>query len=558
MTDEIQVNIEKEIEDIFYPMVKVRSDTNTVHEKKMEYFFMDFFGQLDYFRKNKELYGNYPIKGDSLNRSVFWGLVKGDGADTIVLINHNDVVDIEDFKTLKAYAYSPRELEVQLQKIKGKLSAEVQEDLGSGQYIFGRGTADMKAGASIQLSLLKRYSSMKNVKGNILFLSVPDEENISAGMRSAVELLDNLKQKFHLHYVITINSEPHQRIDKDTGIIYEGSVGKLMPFIYVRGSLSHAGKVFEGFNPVSLLSIIINKTNLNLELSDFIPGEASPPPTWLSIRDSKTHYDVSMPLSACGYLSVLTLNKEPSEVLTKIKETCHEAFVELIEDMNVKYKIFAERKNKSFAPLPWEAKVVTYKELYDEAYDNYGSKFLKDYKLILEEAERKVKAGERSIADVNFYLVEEIYNYIDDLAPRVVIGLAPPYYPNVSNINIKNLKDRCKDISRKIMDFSREIFGQPYIKENYFTGISDLSYTYIENADAVASSLEGNMPLYGALYSIPLDKIQNISMPCLNIGPMGKDIHKLTERVLKEDLFYKTPRILHYVISLLLQWQRNY
>ena len=552
MNTEAILDIDKEIESIFFPLVKVKSDTYTAYEKDAEAFIADFFRRLDYFKEHKDQHGTYAIKEDILGREVCWGLVKGIGDDTIVLMNHHDVVDIEDFKTLKDYAYSPEELESQLMKMKKDLSPEAREDLESGDYIFGRGTADMKAGAAIQLSLMKKYSTMKNLKGNILFLSVPDEENMSAGMRSTIELLDALKQKFHLRYLITINSEPHQRVEKEIGIISQGSVGKMMPFVYVRGSLSHVGKVFEGFNPISLLSWIINKTNLNLELSDFILDEASPPPTWLCVRDSKTHYDVSMPLSAYGYMSVHTLNKEPAAILDIIRSMCYEAFSQLIEDMNNKYKVFRERKNKTFEALPWKPKVVTYKELYDEAYNNHGDKFLKHYKRILEEARLKVESGEKSIVDINFYLVENIYNYIDDLAPRVVIGLAPPYYPNVSNINIKNLEDRCKNLYPKIAEYTMENFQQSYVNEYFFTGISDLSYTFMEKADEVVKSLEDYMPLYGFLYNIPLDKIQNVSMPCLNIGPWGKDFHKLTERVLKEDLFNRTPKILDHVISILL------
>ena len=121
-------------------------------------------------------------------------------------------------------------------------------------------------------------------------------------MHSAVVLLNKLKEEYNLKYIIIINSEPHQITDKDIGVLSEGSVGKIMPFIYVRGYLSHVGKVFEGFNPVGLLARIISKTELNLELSYFIEGEVSPPPTWLYVRDSKSHYDVSMPLSTSAYI----------------------------------------------------------------------------------------------------------------------------------------------------------------------------------------------------------------------------------------------------------------
>jgi len=552
MWDEILEGIENEIEDIFYPMVKVKSDTNTIYEKNMEDFYKELFQNIEYYKQKPDYYGFYPIDNDPLGRTVFWALVKGTGKDTIILINHYDVVDVEDFKTLKNYAFSPKELERELMSIKKDLSEEAREDLESGEYIFGRGTADMKAGAAIQLALLKRYAKLENLNGNILYLSVPDEENLSAGMRGALELLDQLKQKFDLEYMLTINSEPHQRVKKDTGIISEGSVGKIMPFIYVRGYLSHAGKVFEGFNPVSLLARIVSKTELNLELSDFIKNEASPPPTWLHFKDGKTHYDVSMPLGAYGYMSVLTLDKDPIVVINAIKKICMEAFSELIDYMNLQYEKFCHNIGRKYNPLPWKPKVVTYKELYDEANENYPDVFAEKYNEALEEAERKVMTGQKSMADVNFDLVERIFDFIDDLSPRVVIGMAPPYYPNVSNINMENLDIRIKNISDEIMRYAMEEFQQPYEREYFFTGISDLSYTYMKNGEEVAQNLKGNMPLYGSIYSIPFDKIEKCSMPCINIGPWGKDFHKLTERVMKEDLFYRTPRILNHVISSLI------
>jgi arginine utilization protein RocB len=190
-------------------------------------------------------------------------------------------VGVEDFKLLKDYAFSPVELRNELMKIKHLLSKDAQKDLEDGTFLFGRGVCDMKGGGSIQMALIKRYSQIKNFKGNIILLAVPDEENLSAGMRAAVKLLDELKEKYNLNYRLMINSEPHQRKNYQQGIFSVGSVGKIMPFIYVRGVLAHAGKVFEGFNPINIMSSIVRKTELNMDLSDVVGDEASPPPTWL-------------------------------------------------------------------------------------------------------------------------------------------------------------------------------------------------------------------------------------------------------------------------------------
>lgn len=554
MKDSVLSEIDKEIEAIFYPYVKVRSDTFSAFERDIEPFIMNFFSSINYFKNNPDHFGTYKIKNDTFERSVSWGLLKGNGNDTVVLIHHNDVVNIEDFKTLKPFAYSPKELEKELMKIKEDLPTEARKDLESGDYIFGRGTADMKGGGSIQLALMKRFSEIENFNGNILLISVPDEENLSAGMLSAILLLKELKEKYRLNYLMMINSEPHQRVNKDVGVLSEGSVGKMMPFFYVRGSLSHVGKVFEGFNPVSLLAEIVHKTDLNLELSDFLGNEASPPPTWLYFKERKYNYDVSLPPSAGGCLSILTFNREPASMLESIRGICTNAFTELISHMNEQYRIFNERIDRPFESLPWKAKVVTFNELYKEAYIDYGETFKVKYDSVMEDMKEKVQAGDVSMIESNFYLVEAIYDFINDVSPRVVIGLAPPYYPNASNINIENISDKAKHISNRIMDYSLKYFNQLYSREYFFTGISDLSYTSIKNSKIIAEALEGNMPLFGSLYSIPIEDIESLSMPCINIGPWGKDFHKLTERVLKEDLFIRSPELLNYAISILLDW----
>ena len=100
--------------------------------------------------------------------------------------------------------------------------------------------------------------------------------------------------------------------------------------------------------------------------------------------------------------------------------------------------------------------------------------------------------------------------------------------------------------------FTEREFNQTYTSENFYTGISDLSYTNIEKGSEILKSLQSSMPLLGEFYNIPADVIEKISMPCINIGPWGKDFHKLTERVNTEDLYIRTPCIINYAVKLLL------
>ena len=90
--------------------------------------------------------------------------------------------------------------------------------------------------------------------------------------------------------------------------------------------------IFEGFNPVMLMSEIVRETELNMDFSDSVGDECAPPPTWLYLKDSKEHYDVSVPLSMYGCLSVLTLTQTPEEILKRLCEICEKAFDTVINN----------------------------------------------------------------------------------------------------------------------------------------------------------------------------------------------------------------------------------
>jgi len=547
-------DIGQEIKQILYGYVKAESISSTAAEKEAERFFLSYFEKQSYFQEHKDFYGAWPIEGDPYDRAVVWAMVRGGGDDTVVLIHHNDVVTVEDFKLLKDYAFSPDELEEKLFEIKDSLAEEAGKDLESGEFLFGRGVCDMKGGGAIQMALLAEYSRQEDFKGNVIVLGLPDEENLSAGMRAGTELLAELMKWYGLSYKLMINSEPHQRKRPEEGVFSFGSIGKLMPYVYVRGCLAHAGKVFEGLNPTNIMCEIVRRTEVNMELSDTVGAEAAPPPTWLYLRENKASYDVSMPLTINGCLSVLTLNQSPAGVMGKIRKICEEAFDTVLKDMNRNYAGFLQATGREKKALPWKTKVVDFGQLYKEAEKSHGEVFKEAYEEKMDDIGKRIHCGSTSLIMANFELVDFVYDYIDDLSPRVVIGLMPPYYPNVSNIISYEKKDETVGALYDMLNgFTQRTYGQTYIRENYYTGISDLSYSSISDGKEAAESLKKFMPFFGSIYRLPLAEIEKISMPCVNIGPWGKDFHKLTERVYKEDLYYRTPTILDYAIRQVLK-----
>ncbi len=124
---------------------------------------------------------------------------------------------------------------------------------------------------------------------------------------------------------------------------------------------------------------IVRNTEVNFSFSDVKEGEAAPPPTWLYLRDGKVSYDVSMPISIKGCLSVLTLDRSPKDVMDEFRKVCEDAFETVIGDMNENYEKFAKATGKNETRLPWESKVSNFGELCAEAEKSYGKEFREEY-----------------------------------------------------------------------------------------------------------------------------------------------------------------------------------
>lgn len=123
------------------------------------------------------------------------------------------MVDTEEYGNERALAYDVEKWEdlVKSGNALPGMPEEVKKDFLSGDWMFGRGTADMKGGLSVGLALLDWYGKLvveaerkecgtaafetktasgteetPEISGNLLFVTVPDEEGYSAGMRHAV------------------------------------------------------------------------------------------------------------------------------------------------------------------------------------------------------------------------------------------------------------------------------------------------------------------------------------------------------------------------------------
>lgn len=520
--------------------------TSTALENNNQVFFKQYFEQVDYFRQNPDKCGFYPIKNDALGRHVPWALLKGQGRDTLVMIHHCDTVDSDDYGKLKHLAHQPERITRAYADEQADLDADALKDARSGQWLFGRGVADMKGGASIHLALLEAYSRAESFQGNLLLLALPDEENLSAGMLSAIDLMTELQQRHGLEYLLLLNGEPQEREQERFMRLYDGSVGKLMPIFYARGKLAHVGQVYKGLNPIHLMSEVVCATELNFDFSQQVGNTKTPAPTWLYLKDRKEVYDVSLPLAAAGFMSILTLDRPAMDIMEQLKELSTQAFERVLSRSNASYQRYMKDDQ---ARLPFETRVLTYQELYQKALKDSGQAMLDDLAAYQEQARKLIEAGQTTVAGAAFGLIERTVAHLKDSDPLLVLAMSPPYYPHVNNSMLPHKNQQVQQTINHLKDFVEQEMGFHYYMENYFLAISDLSYGMFESSQENIDFIKENMLLWGEIYQIPLEKIRQLSMPVLNIGPWGKDLHKYSERVNLKDLTERIPALVKVAIE---------
>lgn len=539
-------NLSKRVEQLTLELVKVRSVVGTTDELDISNKVYDLFRQMPYWNKHPELLQQLPFQNDALGRSSVVAQLKGQKGSsnqTVVMIGHIDTVGISDYGDFKEAATNPKELMKALKNV--QLSPDAQQDYDSGHYVFGRGILDMKCGVAIIMAIMEDLAAhIDEFEGNIVFAAVGDEEGNSGGMLSFVPELTRLQKEHGYAYLGVIDTDyiaPRYEEDEHK-YIYIGTVGKLMPTFYVVGKETHVGQPFNGLDPTQIAGAIINKINKNTAYSDVADGEVSLPPITLHHRDLKEEYSVQIARSACLYFNYATHKSTPDQVMDKMLRAGYEAFSDVVNTLNERYDIFCKASHIEPRLLPWKARVMSYNELYEavkaergEDFDDYLENFKQELLATTDLDERYF--GQR--------VIEEVHNMWSDKDPVVIVYFSPPYYPHnyVTGKNEKEAKllDAVKQASKKMRD------KYNIVNRKFYPYISDLSFCSAPS-DARIQALKNNMPAYGSRYVLPIEDMQQLNLPVVNIGPFGKDAHQFTERIEKDYSFRVAPGLVYETI----------
>jgi arginine utilization protein RocB len=146
---------------------------------------------IPYFVQNPTDLVVAPIPDDPLGRSNVFALVRGRGSRTIIFSGHFDTVPVDDYGPLKEWAGSPEALLPKLVESLEASGADPQAlaDFKSGDFLPGRGLLDMKSGIAAGIAVMEAFAADPAREGNLLLIATPDEEDRSAGMRAAADLL---------------------------------------------------------------------------------------------------------------------------------------------------------------------------------------------------------------------------------------------------------------------------------------------------------------------------------------------------------------------------------
>ncbi|RAK20512.1 arginine utilization protein RocB [Anoxybacillus vitaminiphilus] len=528
----------QQLKQLLCQFVQCPSVSGSQAEVLLPQYIVEQLSTLDYFRENKEHLQLNPT-GDG--RYFVTALVKKSEEirDTIVLISHFDVVDVQDYGTWKEIAFSPEELTKRFYENKESIPKAVQADLETDEWLFGRGVMDMKCGLVLHMSLIEQACSGK-FNGNLLLLTVPDEEVNSAGMRAAVPVLLEMAEKYKLNYKLVLNSEPmFPRYPGDqTNYVYTGSIGKVLPGFYCYGKETHVGEPLAGLNGNFMAAQIINELELNTDFCEVFSGEVSPPPTNLIQLDLKEEYSVQIPHRAVTLFNLFLQKKSMNEVISSLLELAKRS-AKLIEERYYHQAVrFAQLERST--PQSLSINVFTFAELRGKAVEMFGLEKV-------EQIEKGVLKNESNKDDreLTIELVDQLVILCKDLAPMIVLFFAPPYYPAVNSSDDPMIQR----IVGQLQEYAEKKQGVSLLQQHYFGGISDLSYVGLQQPLSSLQLLTDNMPMWNRGYDLPLDALKKLNVPVLNIGPLGRDAHKWTERLNVPFAFETVKDLLGYTIK---------
>ena len=495
------------------------------------------------FRDNPERVWRVPVPGGPHPRSAVLALLRGTGPRTVVLTGHFDTVEIESYGPLAPVARDPDRLAAGLAAaLEGERRDQQGEralaDIRSGDFIFGRGLLDMKAGLAAALAVMEHASRLPARTGNLLFAAVPDEEGNSAGARCLATLLAGLQQELGLAVEAAVNLDAISDDGDGTAgqVVALGSVGKLLPSAFVVGRPVHASYALSGFGAAALAGALAAALECLPALTPRTGAEIASPPTLLGMKDSKQSYDVTTPHSTWMIWNVALHGSGAGDVLERVLRTAQEAVDRFASELKQRRTTITGIREEAV-----RVPVVTFASLFG---DTVGSTpgFAAEFQA---SAARLAESGV-DLPEQCRRLTELTWQASGRQGPAVVLGFASTPYP-AAELRSDALAARLEAAARRAARIVGDGFATGIGVVRYFPGISDMSF--LGQADtADVPLIAENTPAWTTGVAWP-DGDAVADLPMVNAGPWGRDYHTRLERANRRYTFEVLPVLLQEIIA---------
>jgi len=543
----------KSREELLLELMRIPSVTGSVRENDAAVFIRERLARLDYFRKNPShlLMIPTPLEGDSrpLHTVAARMMAVAPTKKTVVFIAHYDVVGVDVYGELSEFAFDPEELVRRFRA--DDLKGQARRDFLSGDFIFGRGSMDMKCGLALEMELLRDCDADRGmIDLNVIVLVTPDEENTACGMRGAVKYLADLKRAESLEYIAGINTEPSDPglPDAQNNLLFMGSIGKLLPAFYCAGLDAHVGNYYRGLSAALLSSNIVLEAEGAPELADPCRGNCQPSWICLCHKTLAERYEVTVPNRSFAYFNAFTATKTPAEIMEEMREIAARAINASLG--RLKYSHDSLAKKGYAAPMREhdDARVLSFGEIFDAAalrFEGGEAAFKARIRNFQKELPRE------DTRDLGILILEEAIRSTGTPPPFIAVGFLPPYVPAITSLGGKKHSGALIRAAEMVVSKARESYGVTLDITEFFAGISDLSYLGFGGRREDIDTITKNCPGWGELYSVPIDELIEIDMPVINIGPCGYDAHGKTERLARKYSLEILPELILFMLKTL-------
>lgn len=489
-----------------------------------------------------------PLVGDLHQRQNVYAFLRGSQPATLILLGHFDTVGTKDYGLLEPLACDPGALASHV----SSLLPSSERDSDTSDWLFGRGTADMKSGIAVNLALMRRLAqeaAQKPLPLSLLMLATPDEEHESAGVLQAVSFLTQFREQHGLNYLGVLNTDcvmarypgdPHR-------YLYSGTVGKVLPSFLCIGREGHVGIPFAGLDANLLQAELIQDLSMNLDFCDIEVGQITAPPVTLHAADLKTSYDVQLPLMASFYLNVLTLKTTPSELLVRLQARAEQALKRVLKRMDEAEKRW-QQQDAALSGRPDVAlqersgRVLLYADLYEQVQMG-KDELQQSLQRVWRSGPPHLDGRQRSL-----HLAAHLWTLSGLQGPAILLYFSPPYYPAVAPV-----QGSLQEAIAATLAAHPEL---PLRQLPYFPYISDMSYLCLD-PEIASDAISANMPVWQSgseqglpgAYTLPLTEMRQLQLPVVNWGPYARGVHRRDEAVLMPYTFGLLPQLLYETIT---------